>query len=111
MITTYQSLLRDLKREEKDRLFKPDEFSLAVFDEAHALTGEHFGLTAKQFEGKAVRLAFTATPDRSEEKTLKTHFPHRYYHLTSGEAMKAGTSVTYGLFWSKPTTPSIVREA
>lgn len=81
-------MLRDINRPEAERKFKPSEFGLVVFDEAHQLTGAQFADTAKAFAGDTIRLAFTATPHYSEQKTLDNHIPHRFFEMTTAEAMR-----------------------
>jgi superfamily II DNA or RNA helicase len=85
LITTYQSLNRD--REYK--IYPPKEYGMVIYDEGHALTADQYGLAVDKFKD-AIQLAVSATPEYSEEKTVASRLPHRYYQLPISEAINRG---------------------
>lgn len=67
VFTTVQTLKSRLER------FDPDEFHTIVVDECHRYSGNDFEKTVDYFNPKRV-LGFTATPNRSDGKSLKGLF-------------------------------------
>ncbi len=88
LITTYQSISRDDAREDERKIYKPDEYGLVCFDEAHVTTASGFGKAVDKFKD-SLQIAVTATPEYTEDKTILARFPP-YYNLSLKEAIKRG---------------------
>lgn len=73
MVSTYQSLVADMrnaKKEKRPREFSPDRFDLVLGDEAHKSLGKETSKALREFHDEAVRIGFSATTDYSETRTV-----------------------------------------
>lgn len=70
VVTTYSALVADRKKESERQLFKTDNYELVVLDEAHKALGPETLAVLRQFEGEAVRLGFSATPEYNVAKSV-----------------------------------------
>ena len=82
LITTYQSLIRDVN----NTTYPPADYGMVIYDEGHALTADKFGQATDKFKD-SIQLAVTATPEYSAEKTVASRLPHRYFQLPLKEAI------------------------
>ncbi|MFA4954680.1 MAG: DEAD/DEAH box helicase family protein [Patescibacteria group bacterium] len=96
-ITTYQMANAAWKKDGLPREFK--QAALVFADEAHqCMTALRQDLLNRAFAPKVVRLALTATPDYSEERTLDRYFPELIHEITFLEAMELGLLAPFR-FW------------
>ena len=85
LITTYQSLARDTA----NKVYPPNEYGFVIYDEGHSITAPSFGKAVEKFKD-SVQLAVTATPEYTEQKTVASKLPHRYFKLSLAEAINRG---------------------
>ncbi|PPE05641.1 DEAD/DEAH box helicase family protein [Mesoplasma corruscae] len=58
-------------------LFKPNDFDIIVFDEAHHISAMSFDKVFNYFKPKQI-LGLTATPEREDNKDIKVYFDNEY---------------------------------
>lgn len=68
-------------------MFKPDQFSIIIFDEAHHLAARTFEFILNYFKPQQV-IGLTATPEREDKKKISHYFDDEYaYELRIWEAI------------------------
>lgn len=88
-IATYQILQSRLRKEELPAAVRTP--ALIFVDEAHhAMTPARMSLLSRAFDGRALRVALTATPDYDCDRQLRHHFPTRVAEVRITEAMRLG---------------------
>ena len=85
IVTTYQSLIFNVKNGK----IKPEDFPCLILDEAHKSLGQESSEIVKSFPN-SIRLGFTATPEYSEEKTLKQLLNNEIFRMEVAEAILGG---------------------
>jgi superfamily II DNA or RNA helicase len=93
-ITTYASLMRQLKLDQKDALINPLDYDLLLLDEAHMALGEETRRTLQAFD-HAIQIGFTATPDYGgdmylRKRELNTLLPNLIHEMSIPEAVRLG---------------------
>lgn len=86
VLATLQSVARNLS------LFDPREFGYIIVDEAHHAAAESFSKVIQYFQPRFL-LGLTATPDRSDDKSLLQIFRETAHRLTLEEAIQRGILV------------------
>lgn len=87
-VTTYQ-ILQACMRERGELPWQIAMSALVFADEGHhAMTSGRLKVLKDGFDRRAIRVALTATPDYSDERTLASHFPELIHEMTVREAME-----------------------
>ena len=85
--TTYASLLLEMRKPPEERIIKPEDYDMVIYDEAHLVLGENRRKTIKYFD-HAMKLAFTATDRYHDDKQLSILFPDEITRMTIHEAQE-----------------------
>jgi len=87
IVATYQIFKKRFSEGQLPREIR--EATLVFWDEGHhAMTENCVDLRANGFEVGTLHVAFTATPDYNERKTLAAFFPHLVHEITLAEAFE-----------------------
>lgn len=82
-VTTYDSLIADLAKGN----ITPEDFDLLILDEAHRSLSDKRANAVQSFKN-AVKIGFTATPYRSDEKNVGHILDHEIYKVGIKEAVQ-----------------------
>jgi hypothetical protein len=82
VLSTFQAMARNLSR------FNPKEFGYIIVDEAHHAVADTFSEIIKHFEPRFL-LGLTATPDRSDDRSLLQIFRESAHRLSLEDAIEA----------------------
>lgn len=74
--------------------YRPKQFGLVIFDEAHHMQGEQTQLVLKLFPHAAI-VGFTATPDYDKKRLLTNILPDKIHEITITEAIDAELITPY----------------
>jgi superfamily II DNA or RNA helicase len=86
VLSTFQAMARNLSR------FNPREFGYIIVDEAHHAVADTFCEVVRRFEPRFL-LGLTATPERSDDKSLLQVFRETAHRLSLEEAIQRGLLV------------------
>jgi superfamily II DNA or RNA helicase len=87
-VITYSSL-QQLWRDKNSLPMEIAEAALIFVDEAHhAITSLRHNILENGFDGKAIRIALTATPDYNSLRTLNRFYPELIHEITLLEAIE-----------------------
>jgi len=81
--------VQTLAQEKRLTSFPKDYFKTIVVDEAHHATSDSYQRILNYFDGANI-LGVTATPDRSDQKSLGKYFDSKAYEYTLHQAIKDG---------------------
>ncbi|MBX7210178.1 MAG: DEAD/DEAH box helicase [Verrucomicrobiaceae bacterium] len=86
VVASVQTLMREQRRSRWPR----DHFGLIVVDEAHHTLADSYLGTLRYFDQNAFVLGVTATPDRSDKRTLSAYYENVAFEITLLDLIKQG---------------------
>ena len=86
VVASVQTLMREQRRSRWPR----DHFGLIVVDEAHHTLADSYLGTLRYFDQNAFVLGVTATPDRSDKRTLSAYYENVAFEITLLDLIKEG---------------------
>lgn len=79
--------IQTLSHDNRLALFKKDDFTTVMIDEAHHCMSDSYQKVLKHFDGAYV-LGVTATPDRGDKRVLSDYFDSDAFDYNMGDAIK-----------------------
>ena len=81
--------VQTLSRERRLKQFSPDHFQTIIVDEAHHIMSDSYMTVMQHFPDARV-MAITATPDRTDRKSLSQYIDSLAYEYTMTQAIRDG---------------------